>query len=153
MLRALSLLVPHGCCGAAVVSDSEMEKKLLFFNFFIAVPSIIASSFFIGQCHLMLCSTSFMCSQPCITYAFSFCRCVFSHDAVCMSSMDVQTGMSTEMLIVHLCSFLQFLCGCCWTSSLCCAHLGQVCIRCATCNGVFLSLYTVTSETAWPHLC
>ena len=48
----------------------------------------------------MLCSTSFLCGQPCVIYAFRFCRCVSSDIDVCMSSTDVLTDMFTEVLIV-----------------------------------------------------
>ena len=64
--------------------------------------SVIANSFRFGQCCLMLCSTFFFYGQPCIIYAFSSCSYA-SHVAVCMSSVDVNTGMFTEVLMVLMC--------------------------------------------------
>ena len=67
------------------------------------MPLIIASVLLIGQWCFILCSTlSFMCGQLCIVYDFSFCRFAFSQVAVGIFSVDVHTGIFTDVLIAYM---------------------------------------------------
>ena len=75
------------------------SKGIIILLPFIAMPPIIANPPLTGQYCPTLCSTSFLCGQPCMMYAFTFCRCVSSCVAVWIYSMDMQTGMFTEVLI------------------------------------------------------
>ena len=89
-----SFLFPCHYYAAATVSASVHLLP------FITMPFMIANSFPIGHYSLMLWSTSaFLCGQCCITYAFSSWSFVSSCVAVCITSMDLQTGMFTEVLI------------------------------------------------------
>ena len=94
-----SFLYLCGCCAAVVVSVSVIEKELLFFYLFITVPSIIASSFLVGQYCLKICSNSPSCVAIPVLYAFSSCRYESSCVTACIYSMDVHTGIFTEVLM------------------------------------------------------
>ena len=83
MLRASSFLFPHGCCAAAVVSVSTVEKESLLFNSSLAI--------IVPCCAPLL--------HSCMASPVLSMHSAFSCVPVCMSFMDVQTGMLTEVLI------------------------------------------------------
>ena len=96
LIFSIPIWLPCSCCSICFCN----RKGVIILLPFIVMPSIIASLLLLGQYCLILCSSpSFLCGQPCIIYAFSFCRLVSSCVAACMSSMGVHTGIFTDVVI------------------------------------------------------
>ena len=91
------------CCNICFSN----RKRIIILLPFISVPLIIASSLHSGQyCHV-LCSTSLLLyGQPSIIYKFSFCTWVSSHVAASMSSMQVHTGIFSDVLMTFTFMFI-----------------------------------------------
>ena len=71
-----------------------------YFLPFMDIPPIIANLFLFGQYSLMH-TSSLLCSQPWIIYAFSS-RWVSSSVAICMSCMDMHTGMFIDVMMAFM---------------------------------------------------
>ena len=78
MLSALSFLYPCGCCAAAVVLVSPIERGLLFFYHAWQSHQSLLIHFILSKCFILCCNSSLLCGQSCITYDFNFYRWVSS---------------------------------------------------------------------------
>ena len=107
----------------------------------------------------MLCSTSsFLCGQPCIIYAFRFCRWVSSHVTTCMSSVEVHIGkfhgvmMALTFMLILVMSWSLLSVWLFWDSWSTMCKSGPGLYMICTLHWCILSIYVVTTETVWPHL-
>ena len=72
--------------------------------------SFTASSSLYSQYSLMLvCSSSLVCGLPAIINVFSCWRWISCDDTCCISSMDVHSGMSTELWMVSTHTSISFI--------------------------------------------
>ena len=77
---------------------------------FSITPSITASSSLYGQYGLMLiCSSSLVCGQSAIINVFSYWRWASHNNVCCISSIDMQSGMSTELCMVSTPMSISFI--------------------------------------------
>ena len=73
-------------------------------------PSITTSLSLYGQYGLMsVCSSSLVCGQPAIINVFSCWRWASCNDACCISSIDMQSGISTELWMPSTCMSISFI--------------------------------------------
>ena len=135
---------------------------------FMTILFIIASSCPFGQYLCLLESTSSLgCGQPLLKHIFSICKSVSWLIAALMSSIHVQIGRSTFLLIVHMLTFMPVipdpcsLYGCCRIANLLYMIQDQDCMRCTCYIGgctaqctIFLGeccdiLITIASNGLW----
>ena len=73
-------------------------------------PSITASSSLYGHYGVMpVCNSSLVCGQPTIINVFSCCRWTSCNNACCISSMDMDSGMSAELWISSTHTSISFI--------------------------------------------
>ena len=86
-------------CSCHSICFSNWDGIVILLSFS-SMPSHIAISFFIGKnCLTPWPTSSFLHVQHCIIYVFSSWRGASSCVSVCMSCIDVYTGMFTDVLM------------------------------------------------------